>query len=342
MAGSKTLAELAGEGEVQTEKNPVVQKPAVEPTKVTIPDQRPQYMRKSDNYVKMQTSIGLSRQYLPPITKRRQAIYQLLNTGRDSRLRPEDQVGSEAIPYDMVPTYQMYDQFDSDVNNRDKVLTYSEGKQLVYVDNPGTGRKEQITREKLGEPHFTNGQVIVDTIKDYTRYVWWELHPRNASNKWRDKSKPAIFKRVDIERSSPHVQMMQMDLKMDAEQYVIKLDLKELINLAAAMTNPTINVNMPSQQLRYEMRMRAQEDPEGVMFKAPDKIASIKLSIMHGMDMGIIFYEPSTETYFNGEDEEMFVVPVDNNPTESFAKFLSSEQGKESRDYISEKLAFWF
>lgn len=134
-----------------------------------------------------------------------------------------------------------------------------------------------------------------------------------------------------------------MDLRMDAERYVLGLKTDGLINLAAALSNPTVNTNVDPQTLKLTLRMRAQQNPEEILFRAPDNIASVKVATIHALDLGIISYIPEHESYYFGNDESvMFQVPFGNPPFDALVGFLSGPDGAENYKEIKTQLDFWF
>lgn len=296
----------------------------------------------------LSASLGLSPRYLPPIMKGKVAIYQLI--GFKGRIDPrvmDDGTANKLIepqPYELSPSYNFYDADETDLASSTKVITYYEGNELVYMNRLGTDKKDAVSQRKLGNPHFRNGQVVVDIYKEYGKYVWWELHPQNKSNKHRDTNRhDLVFERVDTKFESPHTKLIRMDLARDAEDHVRKLDAAKLINLGSALTNPTIDVTVSIQELRLTLRTRARKNPEEILFTSHDKTASTKLNVIHALDMGIITFDPGRETYmFRETKTDIFQVPIDNPPLDTFAKYLLTQDGEEDRTIIEDMLSFWY
>lgn len=309
---------------------------------VKIPDWRGKRIAEKD---KLYTSLGISRKLIPPLTRKRVAIYQLLYKGkRDKRMiDPMDQI-VDPQPYQMVPNYTIIDTGESNLSLREKTMTYHEGgTETIYREDPITKRQIPMSIPKVGSPEFINGQVTVNIYNEFQKFVWWELHPRNASNKRRDFGKEPIFERVDTKFESSHVQMIKMDLALDAERYILKLKEDKLMNLAGAMTNPTVNPNINPQELRLVMRMRAKANPEEILYSAPDQSASVKVAVIHAIDLGILTYLPEYNAYYyNDEEEPLHTVLEGTNPFEDLTGYLSSSKGEEDLNRIKRDLDFWF
>lgn len=287
--------------------------------------------------------LDLSNRMLPPITRKMVANYESLQDEKfDGRIQEAD----KAIlppPIDLPPTYPLFDLGEEDfsiANKMMKNIVRSEVRQVRQAD----GQLKPQLEEVLEYVEFINGQKQVNIATQYMLYAFLELHPLNASNKYRDKNKKPWFKRTDFEYKSVHVQMLQMDLQDDAVKYVMKLNDKELINLAAAMSNPTIPImNIPVNQIRYDMRLRARGNPEEVLYKSPDKKASAMIDVIHALECGVIDFVPERSAYFFGEDNKtpFFEVMADANPLADLAKHISSAEGKEDYDALMEFVNFW-
>lgn len=308
------------------------------------PTERKEYQRQKR---KLPASLDITDKCLPPLTRRKMAVYELL--GRDKRdLRiqgGQDGQGNpvpvpqtiEPPPFEFAPTYQFEDRGEEDLGRRRKTMVFTND--IITYNKAKTLAPKELTDLQLDIPTFVNGQLVVDCMANFIKYVWLELHPQNETNKWRDKGRRAEFKRVDIEYVSPHVQLMKMDLAADAEDYVRKLDQKTLTNLAAAFG---MNVSLSLGDMKIEMRRLARLKPEEVMFKAPDKSMANMLNVMHALNMGVVDYNPDKMEYWFPEDQKPFyIVPLDATPLESVAQFLATAEGRTAMDELEGLLSYW-
>ena len=331
---------------IPEEAPPVIDKDApkmAQPTKaVRIPDLRGKRAAEHDT---LYASIGISRDFLPRLTRRRTAIYQLVNWGKkmDKRYEGFDQY-VDPPPYQLVPNYTFVDSKERDLTNREKTLTfYDGGNEIVYTTDPVTKKSIPNSIPKVGAPEFIGGQIIINIYNNYRQYVWFELHPRNATNKFRDRSVEPIFERIDIKFESPHVANIMEDLKLEAGALIQKMKPHELINLASAMTNPTIATNVDPQQLRLTLRIRAKENPNEILFKTPDSQGATKVLVVNALDFGIIAFVPEYEAYYyKDETEPCFRVPTGNDPFAAFVEYLSSSEGEDLLISLKDDLSFWF
>ena len=284
------------------------------------------------------SSFGLSEKMLPPVTRRRSAIYEMLNLKKvDPRITEGPRI-VEIPPFQLSPVYEIYDRFEEDWARSRKVMPYSNKINVHEYYNTVDSLKNRDAGPQLDMPEFINGQVRVDCEEEYSRYVWWELHPLNASNKFRDKTKNPLFKRIDTEFTSPYMQLMKMDLAFDAEKYVISCDAEKLYNLAVHFSIPR---STPIQDMRIELRRLARENPQRVMFSSPEKHASTMENVIRATALGIIDYKPETREFFFNEKESFFQVPMDQAEVESVAKYLVSKEGAKHKETLEASLSFW-
>ncbi len=285
--------------------------------------------------------LSLSKELLPPITRRRMAIYQLLSAD----VKFDGRVISgpnriEPAPQEFHPIYELYDPFEPVLAKRRKRMIYSNDIAIHEYYNTNAASIDVTTNTRIEMPQFIHGQITVDALKNFIQYCWLELHPQNINNKFRDKTKTAKFKRIDIEFHSPHVQLMQRDLSLDAERHVIGLKTDQLINLASAFGIPsTTNIS----DMRLEMRKKAYDQPKDVLFKSPDSRATAMMNIMKALDLGILDFDPNTQQFYLGDDDKspVHVVLIDRTPLEDFARFLTSEEGQDVKEEVESLLSFW-
>ena len=295
-------------------------------------------------------TTDLSDEMLPPITKKRTAIYQLLgvDTGGhsyDKRIDHNDNPASRIVDtadVEMHHTYSIYDTFEKDFGRRDKTVTFFDGVQRYEYTDPITKEVKADIRQKLGKPAFVRGQAMVDIMKNYHQYLWWELHPKNKSNKYRDKQIAATFERIDLKYVNPHVDQMKMEIKLDAMNFVRALSADKAMDLAAALDIPTFR-EQPS-TIKTALYVMAESDPERVMFKSPNKAISVTASAMRALDFGILDFDAERKQYFFAQnvDSPIYQVPLDEPPLQSLAKFLiDSSEGMPIREKMDEYINYW-
>lgn len=311
----------------------------------------PQFKKRFKREMPDTSGLIISPKLIPPITRRRMAIYQLLTASEtrfDSRVistQSGDRIVAngptriEPAPFELHPIYELYDPYEPVLAKRRKRMVYSNDIAVQEYYNTNVTNADVSTNTRIEMPQFIGGQVTVDVVGSFNKYIWFELHPKNLSNKHRDKNVVANFKRIDIEFQSPHAQLMRRDLAIDAERHIIGLNTEQLINLAAAFGIPT---NTKPGDMRLEMRRRAADNPREVLFKSPDNKATAMMNIMSAIDLGILDFDPDSQNYYLGEDRNpVWTCLVDQSPLEDFAKFLITPEGREAKEEIESLLNFW-
>src|SRR5690606_37848474 len=177
------------------------------------------------------------------------AIYQLLGlqdgASTDRRIDARESERATIVDtsdYEMHATYSIFDQFEKDFGRQTKVVTYYDGVQRVNYKDPITGENRPDIRQKVGTQRVISGKAVVNIMPNYPQYLWCELHPGNLTNKFRDKSKPALFERIDLKHYNPHMDMIRKEIKLDAMNYVRGLNHGQVIDLATALSIPVVGL----------------------------------------------------------------------------------------------------
>lgn len=296
-------------------------------------------------------TIGLDPRMLPPITKRYYAMYELCDfydtKGRkkvDTRII-EGPNEVDPPQYELVDTYKIYDRF-AELGESEKLLNFERG---VIKAEPVTKESKMLVAVNQIVPIFRNGQMRVEIRRNYAQFVWMELHPRNENNKYRDKQKPVVFRRTDLDMRSSHSEILRMDLQDAATRYVRKLDKNAAIALASAMTSPTMSVNESHNDILLGLLQRARTNPEDVLYKAPNKSFAAQLDILQSMDWGILEFDAANNSYSftNDPDQTIFVVPMEEKPLDALARYFAGEvegeeaTGRETYERMRDMVDYW-
>lgn len=282
-------------------------------------------------------SLGLSDLILPPFTKATVARYRMINKGRiDPSTKMEPVESGATFP----GTYTFHDKFEPDPVRRNKLMKNLGREEVVF--NNETQREER--KYTINWIEFNNGIKEVNIEKDYREYVFMELHPLNASNKYRDIGNMAEFERVDIKTNiSPAFQTAMMDLAMDAEMAVVK-EIKDqhlIIGYAVQFGLP-IDGRQPG-EIKQDLRIAARNDPRRFFSFFKDIGPAIKLNIHDGLGKGIITYDTSKNRFeFTETGEVLHTVPIGTDPVNDFVDAIKNEEEKMALyDEMLEMLNYW-
>jgi hypothetical protein len=287
-------------------------------------------------------SINISEQMLPPITRKKIATYEVMAFSKKDPLVKEGDATIDPSPVILPGRYSIHDRYEKDLANAIKVIQNVVGKERLDVRNPITGKNESQMVDNIEDIIMENGFLTVNMETEYMKYVFMELHPMNATNKWRDQAKQgAVFRRQDFQYQSNVSRMFDMDLAMDAEKMVLKFEKDEVMGYAAAFGMPT--VGRPIHEIRYDLRIIARQDPKKLMFQAQDHYAAVRINVKDAMDWGLIDYVPEKMSYFFAADyvNPIHTVAVGEDPQESLAQFCLTEEGDAPYSEIEQLLSFW-
>jgi len=286
-------------------------------------------------------SINISEQLLPPITRRKIAIYEVLAFAKFDPLIKEGGAEIAPAPVILPGRYSINDPFEKDLANTVKVIQNVVGKERVDFQNPITGKMESQMVDNIQEIIMENGYLTVNMETEYHKYLFMELHPMNATCKWNRGGMAKVFRRSDFQYQTSISRQFELDLAMDAERLVKDMPKDEVINLAAAFEIPTMG--RPIHELRYDLRVLARQDPKKLMFQRQDKFATVRINVTDAINWGLIEYVPEKLSYFFCADmnNAFHQVLVGQDPQESLAEFCLSEEGAEPYSEIENLLSFW-
>jgi len=283
-------------------------------------------------------NLPVSSRIAPPLRRKGEvAVYKLIqfDNAVDNRIM-DGPKKIEPQPFELVPHYKFYDEGEEDLGKRNKVLRFVDGTETYTFDNKETGRPEVRVREKIGIPSFNNGTMLLEVEKDYLKFLWMELHPRLENGKYRDITKPAIFRRVEMEYRNPYLQIAKMNLERDADNYVSSMNHQQRVALAAALAVPVMG--QPG-DLELALRMLAKQNPERVLFTSTTGKEPVKLRIYEALQHDLIEYMPDLLQWrFTNETGSFHTVLVNKDPVDDLAAYLITDDGSEDRKELLSQL----
>src|SRR5882762_3380365 len=108
------------------------------------------------------SGLTLSKELLPPITRRRMAIYQLLSAD----IKFDGRVVSgpnliEPAPFEMHPIYEIYDPHEPILAKRRKRMVFSNDIAIHEYANTNALSIDVNTNTRIEMPQFVHGQVTI-------------------------------------------------------------------------------------------------------------------------------------------------------------------------------------
>lgn len=282
-------------------------------------------------------SLGLSEKILPPFTKGVIARYSMLQV--DGLIDPATGMTPDPQDAEFEGTYTLYDRFEPDPLRRAKLMK-NLGREELIVD--AEGREKRV--HTINKIQFIAGIKTVNIETNYREYVFMELHPLNASNRFRPSGISTHFRRIDLENNkTEQFKEAKRDLSIDAEMYVMKQVVKQelIIGYATAFGIPTYD-RRPS-DIKFDLRKAAFNEPIKFFSMAKDAGQGIKMNIHDGLSNGLIEYQVDQHRYVFCENNETFhVVGIQEDPIESITKAIQKEPKKmEMYDDLVNMLNYW-
>lgn len=245
-------------------------------------------INREDGKFKKQIPIqlqGLTAPMLPPITKNKIAHYKVIG---DDRVDPITGEYAPVPPVFLPGGFIVHDRFERDLLKRDKYIKYVTRSESVVRNGVSTMEEVVSTIDLL------NGEMLVNIEEKYLLYVLMELHPLNESNRYRDKSQPAAFRRVDIHRKNwLENTEAGMNLAFEAEKRVVELrDPNKILEYAHACGVHTANRPLDSgpSSVKYDLRVFARNNPKEFFSLNKLNDFSIRINVMDAYNLGLIEY----------------------------------------------------
>lgn len=281
---------------------------------------------------------GLSSEMLPPITRRKTATYEVITKGYEDPLSPGKVI--DPVPVIIPGSYVLYDPFDKDVLKRHKTL-----KNVTRFENKIEGGKN-VPYEVVDEITFDSGFKVVAIEKEYMMYVLLELHPLNESNRWRDKSQPAAFRRTDMDsRKWGNGSIVSMDLEYEAEKTVVDMrSADEIIALAHAAGIPTLGrkTDNGDDSIKKDLRLFARKNPRDFFKLNKNDYAAIKVSVLDAIELGLIEYEVDKKAWFFSTDGERIGAHLPGeDSTDALIKMFMKNDYKPHYKKMQNQLNYW-
>jgi hypothetical protein len=284
--------------------------------------------------------LGLSSFVLPPITRKLTAKYRVI--GGDA-INPATKMLAEVQPIFLEGNYMFYDPFEADFSNRQKHIKNTTGKK-ERIRNSKTG--EEMIEEVIESVNFIDGVKMVNVEAEYPLYVFLELHPLNASSKFRNKAASPAFERIDIKTNKSLAFMLaEEELQEEAIAEVRKLTKVDDINAFAA------SAGIPTKEggnqrnialVKSDLRTWAFKNPRGFFGLSKNTKHAIKMTVLEADSFGIIEYEADKKKWYAPyTSEPLHLVLAGNDPVADFVDHLSKPENTPKYDAIRNMLDYW-
>lgn len=290
---------------------------------------------------KRSIDMGLSTIVLPPIMRKRMAIYRIKDA---DKINPATGLPAEKQDVTFPGTYSFYDKGNPDLTKR-TILMRNIIRQEMVIDKDG----RQVLEDVIDPIVFRAGVLQFDIEANYRLYVFLELHPWNESNKFRPMGGETIFERTDI-KTNKSLAFKFAEEEMQTDAINIVRDMKDrniIIGYATSAGIPTMENgatrDIPS--IKSDLRAIAMKDPRKFLSLSNNTRASVRINILDALSLGFIEYEPDKKRFIDPDgdtgDEILHVHLPGIDPNESLIDWMSDPKNLQLYDAILNKLDYW-
>jgi hypothetical protein len=217
------------------------------------------------------------------------------------------------------------------------------GKPGVEI-NPNTGKEETVPNA-TGWIDFHSGITRCDTVKEFIKYVFLELHPLNKSNRFRDTTIVPIFERVDIKAIRTFMfDAAELDMSRDAEDTVLAMDKDRVVAFAASANIPTMDNGLPRKpgEIKHDLRVYARNSPKAFFSLAGNTKAAIRSNVIDLKALGLIEFNADKSFWYDFNTEQtIHVVPRGEDPTMSLVEMLDEPENEYIYEALIRLLNYW-
>jgi hypothetical protein len=226
--------------------------------------------------------------------------------------------------------FTIHDKFEKDPTKRKKVLKNVTGTS-TKVENG-----KDVVEEVVSPIDFNAKGLRIVKDDEYNTLVCLMRANENGSNPFRNPRVPSLWEEVEPEKGRQQI-MDLMDLQLTAEMYAKTGNMKDIIALAKKLNETgdfaIILDNKDSDDIRFDMRRIARENPKEFMRYSKDKEMKIKILIEDAVSNLVISYDDDTKEWKWDEDgTSLLIVPAGKEPVKALCDFL--DKNKE----VNEKL----
>ena len=203
-------------------------------------------------------------------------------------------------------------------------IRYIPGESSIFED-------EQKEDAKIKSPiTFNNGFLRVDYTNP-TLKKFLDMCNANASNPNRVATSPAIFKFMDYAKQAQ--EKLEKSVKsMDALKLVFELPLDKLIGYAQVLG---VKVDKSTDEIRYDMKVLAEKDPEKFITGLDDPKMEIKQTLIRAKDHNIIDWDSQKVMWVQGNKRPVITnVPLGVKPVDFLADKCMTDSGSSIMDQI--------
>lgn len=286
-------------------------------------------------------NLGLSDMVMPPVMRKQVAKYRIL--GGD-KIDPSTKMPADPVDIMYPGTYMFNDIGETDLSIRNKLI--KNVTRPIIVKDKVSG-KDVIDDDQIEGIWFRKGILTIDIMAHYIQYVFMELHPLNATNKFRPRSIQPEFERIDIKTiAGPQYAMAAADLAFEAESEVRTMtDRDRIIGYATSMGITTTEGGKSRRldHIRHDLGVVARSEPRKFFSVGGGDIrAAVKMNMIDAADWGIVEYDQDRRRWILASNEQaLYTVMVQEDPMEGLVNFFASPAGQPIYETVMSLINYW-
>ena len=247
-------------------------------------------------------------------------IYQLTKSSIDRK--------TKKVKYALVYMIKAEDIIYDPIKGINRKIRYIPGESSIFED-------EQKKDAKVKAPITFNEGFLIVGKQNPTLKKFMDYHNQNGDNPNRMTNAKVVFKKKDTERKAK-VSLKKSVLEIDAMSLALKMPISKLIGYAKVLG---VNVDKSTDEIRYDMKVLAQKDPNGFISGMDNPVTEIKEIILLAEEHQLISMASNKVTWIKGAARPLIThVPIGQKPIDHFADFCKSGDGEKVLDEIKNQL----
>lgn len=204
---------------------------------------------------------------------------------------------------------------------RQRALRYATNQSSIFVD-------EQQGDVIIGRITFTDGKLVVPKENILLQQFLSIYHPALGRD----------YIEFDANKDAGE-DLVEINIVLDAMNMAKDMEIEDLEAIARSAMKSQVN-EMKSNEIRRDMIIWAQQNPEEFISLANDEDIKLRNLAIRATEMGVISLDDNSRT-FNWNDKKktkLLTVPFGENPYTALAQFFKTDEGLDVMHGISAKL----
>tara|TARA_Y100001973_G_C5197422_1_gene335216 strand:+ start:119 stop:1030 length:912 start_codon:yes stop_codon:yes gene_type:complete len=248
-------------------------------------------------------------------------VYELLSSHVDRKTKQKK--------YSLVYMIKAEDIIYDPIKGVNRKIRYIPGEQSIFED-------EQKKDAKVKAPITFNEGFLIVGKQNPTLKKFMDHHNQNANNPNRMTNIAAIFQEKDPSKQAK-IDIKKSAAEVDAMSLALKMPIEKLIGYAKVLG---VNVDKSTDEIRYDMKIKAQKNPMAFIKGLDNPITSIKETLIAAKEYRIIDLQANRVCWVMGTERPLIThVPIGQTPIDYFADFCKVGEGEKVLEEIKRQIS---